>query len=124
MTTTQHTPGPWRRDPDLPDIIDNSHNPRTFAKFMSTRDRDRAVSCVNACEGINPEAVLEMLKACLSARLFIKNGIELGYINLPEKDDPACYTLPKLESTIALAEGTKAPKPYGDPDLLHPDDVS
>ncbi len=44
----------------------------------------------------------ELRKACEAAGRFIRNGIGLGYINMPEEQtDPAHTTLPKIEAAIA-----------------------
>jgi len=48
---------------------------------------------------------LELLEACHSAKRFIENGVELGYIRLPDIDtDPALKTLPMLKQAISNAE--------------------
>jgi hypothetical protein len=44
------------------------------------------------------DAVADALKA---ARQFIVNGVEYGYIRLPEPPDTALQTLPKIEAAIA-----------------------
>jgi len=49
-------------------------------------------------------AVKALLKACKKAKQFIENGVEFGYIRLPEKDDPALETLPLIIAAIAEAE--------------------
>ena len=44
-----------------------------------------------------------LVEALEHARLFIRNGIELGYIKMPEADtpDPAHDTLPKIDKALA-----------------------
>lgn len=50
----------------------------------------------------------DLLEACESAILFIRNGVAMGYIKMPNvKTDPACKTLPKLEAAIAKAQPSK-----------------
>ena len=39
------------------------------------------------------EQVKVLREALDSAKVFIKNGLDLGYITPPEPDDPACDTL-------------------------------
>ncbi|MFK4075163.1 hypothetical protein ACI2KX_15765 [Ectopseudomonas khazarica] len=45
----------------------------------------------------------ELQEALEHARLFIRNGIELGFIRMPDADtpDPAHDTLPKIEKALA-----------------------
>lgn len=48
-----------------------------------------------------------LLEALKSARIFIKNGIELGFIRMPACNvpNPAHHTLPIIEQAITEAEG-------------------
>ena len=68
-----HAPGPWTvGEPDGWDldeaaIYDRDDDRLTVAEreeggVMAIADAKRAVACVNACAGINPEAVPEMLE--------------------------------------------------------------
>ena len=57
-----HTPGPW---PEHPNAWRGSGN-RCFQIFLSLEDWQRAAACVNACAGINPEAVPALAEACRS----------------------------------------------------------
>ena len=41
-----------------------------------------------------------MLEALEAAKQFISNGIELGYIHLPEEGDPALETPALIDATI------------------------
>jgi hypothetical protein len=52
-------------------------------------------------------ALVEALEA---ARLFIANGIELGYIRMPDPEtpDPAHDTLPKIETALAAYRAQQA----------------
>ncbi|MBE3087783.1 MAG: hypothetical protein IMZ71_01505 [Chloroflexi bacterium] len=93
MGETKHTPEPWIDDPEkgsaygaAPVIVANlcwrGDKKREIAKVLfdaGSEDPEvhanarRIVACVNACEGINPEAVpdlLEALMALLSLRLY------------------------------------------------------
>jgi hypothetical protein len=47
------------------------------------------------------EAMKEALRA---AEQFIVNGVEFGFIRLPDKDDPALETLPKIRAALKEAE--------------------
>lgn len=49
-----------------------------------------------------------LLEALEKAKQFIENGIELGYIRMPDADTPdsAHKTLPMINAAIAAARGT------------------
>lgn len=51
------------------------------------------------------EAAPDLYAACLKAKQFIANGIEFGYIRLPDEGDSALETLPLILSALAKAEG-------------------
>ena len=77
--TQKHTPGPWGIDRDLDSHCDYvlpspaawAINPHAIATVAMQRidnewvsaNAPHIVACVNACAGINPEAVPEMLAA-------------------------------------------------------------
>lgn len=50
-------------------------------------------------------AAPDMLEALECAEKFISNGIEFGYITLPDKGDPALETLPLIRDVIARTKG-------------------
>lgn len=54
-------------------------------------------------------AAPEMLAALEKARQFIVNGVELGFIRMPDDStpDPAHETLPAIEAALSLAQGKK-----------------
>ena len=47
----------------------------------------------------------QMLQALKRARQFIINGVECGYVRMPEPGDTALDTLPAIEAALAKAEG-------------------
>jgi hypothetical protein len=88
-TVSAHTPGPWasckprESHTKHPLIVGTGfHNGKIATmgapgKFWSTPEReqanaDRIVACVNACEGINPEAVPDLVAALEDALLSLK----------------------------------------------------
>lgn len=97
---TKHTPGPWTaagpritcRDnwnlivAILPTTIDPRPTPDAAADSLAERDANaaRIVTCVNACEGINPEAVPELLALAERTLAFLRKwhgdaeGLEIG----------------------------------------------
>lgn len=56
-----------------------------------------------------PDSAVQALEALKKAEMFIENGVEYGFIRLPEKPDPALDTLPQVKAAIeALTnEGAK-----------------
>lgn len=54
--------------------------------------------------GLSDEDTLSVAAALESARVFIKNGVELGYIRMPDADcpDPAHGTLPLIERAMRI----------------------
>jgi hypothetical protein len=66
---TQHTPEPWEltrhATPDYaPQCgIYSEDHPADFAIVKGEANARRIVACVNACKGINPEAVPDLLEA-------------------------------------------------------------
>ena len=66
-----HTPGPWYEHNTTKDYRDITNEPDGNGNSIahvyhdnSAANAARIVACVNGCEGINPEAVKEMLEAC------------------------------------------------------------
>lgn len=62
----KHTKEPWRqgkrpRDDMLFQSGDESQTP--IAVFFLDQDRDRTAACVNACAGLNPGAIPEVVEA-------------------------------------------------------------
>jgi len=45
--------------------------------------------------------IADLEKALEKARQFIQNGVELGYINMPEPPDSALETLPMIEQALS-----------------------
>lgn len=73
MPTAQHTPEPWvvgRGGGSEPFSIEAAT--RTVALVKTCRQEgehnaSRIVSCVNACKGLNPEAIPELVEAAKAA---------------------------------------------------------
>lgn len=81
----------------------------TCGDFFLGKHRDRAVTCVNALAGISePEkAIASAREALKAAKRFIMNGVELGYIRMPDGDthDPAHETPGKIAEALAALGG-------------------
>ena len=66
---SNHTPEPWPKPEYFDDeMFSESWQVDNVGAFDNEHDADRAVACVNACAGINPEAVSVMLEALRSVR--------------------------------------------------------
>ena len=110
-----HTPGPWHwgfpdGDDGLPQLEGNVEYPEMNPVLMV------AYGCQPKCmPGGCPllpkkadrdliAAAPDLFKACKKARQFIENGVEYGYIHLPDKPDPALDTLPQICAAIDKAK--------------------
>lgn len=69
----KHTPGPWEVEPVYNFGISREGDTHlhTIAQMRGSIDKRktnarRIVACVNACEGMNPEAVPELLEALMA----------------------------------------------------------
>jgi len=88
----EHTPGPWvangtevhmlPEDGSLGGGFDIRHCPKPH------HNARRIVDCINACEGINPDAVPSLLEAAMAAVQYDK-AIRLS-ANNPEKMSSFC----------------------------------
>jgi hypothetical protein len=69
--TTKHTPNVWRIaiGGDGYHILTNDNDgiAREICMVPNREHAEDIVACVNACEGINPEAVPDLLAACKAA---------------------------------------------------------
>ena len=107
---TKHTPGPWVVAEDVfngrPEIRDRDG--RLIAVVMAqypmsaTTQSSNAAFIATACNCHD-----ELVEALKAASVFISNGIELGFIRMPDKDtpDPAHLVPGMIETAIAKAEG-------------------
>lgn len=64
-----HTPEPWNYEKRLRLVNAERFDKHTLIAEIhsTTADGERIVACVNACQGINPEAVPDLLEACKAA---------------------------------------------------------
>ncbi len=114
MDKVTHTPGPWKFDRDT--FNSRKHDDKC-GSIIGVDEDGRSWIIAEVCgDGPNCEsdarliaAAPEMLGALKRARGFIKNGIELGFIRMPDADtkDPAHETLPAIEQAIQLAESVE-----------------
>lgn len=102
---SNHTPEPWSLHNDMesgPDGIALLGAERSNAEYRA--NQERRVACVNACAGINPEAVPELMKVCEEAR------IELACVLVPDCSPAQAASqgvgvvMKKLESALAKAK--------------------
>ena len=84
----KHTSTPWSIDQINPTEAHILGAPSNFCADVigtintgfGTNDADRIVNCVNACAGINPAAIPDVVAAL---RLLTEEHIERGYADLP-----------------------------------------
>ena len=88
----EHTPGPWRfwqntdgilyiSGDEWEDIATLGFSPKGVGTEAG-ENGERIVACVNACEGINPEAVPDLLEACQAGKAYF----DLLYNNMSDPD--------------------------------------
>ncbi len=79
---------------------------------------DRILSCV-VTKPVDVAAVRnQAFDALKKAEQFIENGVELGFIKLPDSDDPALETLPKIKEAIRSLSAEPALGEYSASDEL------
>lgn len=107
---TSYTPEPWYREgrtvrADLP-----AGGPflapftSDVCRVVDAADGDRIVACVNACKGINPDAVPKMLAALLMAEERLEN-----LAGSPSEKGIGHYTKTLAVVRAAIASATKQP---------------
>jgi len=84
-TSSAHTPAPWSIHPVRVDTVHQHDSVVVHASSdnldvivsgdKSEANAQRIVDCVNACEGINPEAAPELLAALRIVRSPYKDGV-------------------------------------------------
>lgn len=130
---TQHTPEPWsthlpvnpKSREELLDVAIAAQVGSTLKVIAeafgqvaqtvftpATANADRIVSCVNACEGINPEAVPELLAACKRGQELIRHlcmgpldaAAQYGPDYEPPTSDDIVAEIRLIQAAIAKAE--------------------
>ena len=105
---SKHTPGPWVANEDL--IYNGVGDLVTIVSGVGSLDEDmeraaRIVACVNACEGINPETVPDLLKAAKLSFVLIE-ALMPGIEHIAVQDYRAVSETPlALRAAIDKAEG-------------------
>jgi len=94
MTEQNHTPEPWKNDPELGVLS-------LFWKSVEETDANaaRIVACVNACAGINPEAVPELVNALTELELRTREFLAGELVTFP------AALLPQVRKTLDKARG-------------------
>jgi len=102
---TQHTRIPWHKDPDLPQVVTDDHNPRVIATCQRSVDAQFVVRACNAHDAL--------VAACEAAKCDLTAAID----RLPKRftdhaDYERCMALfDKLEAALALANTPAEVKP-------------
>ncbi|MES2706106.1 MAG: hypothetical protein V4726_05820 [Verrucomicrobiota bacterium] len=119
----EHTPEPWTQDLDYVEsergIVARASAPGLYPeRWQAHANAARIVACVNACTGINPEAVPDMLAALHEGRRAIGDHFApndcyaTGPLTGNEYRDlvecPACSFIRMHDAAIAKAEGGAA----------------
>jgi len=104
----KHTPGPWRLTtgaywlrivgPAKEAIASFGNQRRWLDGVEVAANARRIVACVNACEGINPEAVPDLLEAC--RKLIEANSIHAHEID----EDILALAVDMAEAALAKAK--------------------
>lgn len=111
MSESKHTAGPWHQDGHNLSAIIRCTVPRGHPDAKHTCGDYETVA---RCEGDNwaanarlIAAAPDLLEALKRADGFIRNGIALGFIRMPDADtpDPAHETPGVILAAIARAEG-------------------
>ena len=93
------------------EIVERLKEPRVTHHRVS-REHDEEYETVKRVHPVDPlrlEAALaiqSLVKALDGAERFISNGIELGFIRMPDRDDPALETLPNIRSVLSKLRGS------------------
>ena len=111
---TEPTPGPWHMaTPSMGfSALYGADGRLIFGiAYGSQEERRSEEECVANAKVV--AAAWSMREALLKARQFIVNGIELGFIRMPDPStpDPAHQTLPAIDAALAIAapdEGAKS----------------
>ena len=103
---TEHTPEPWYSKLSAGDhqglVISETDGQSIAVTYQGEADAARIVSCVNACAGLNPEAVPLLLDALKAA----KKLLELTYGDSSMLGSQyAEETANEIEAAIAAANG-------------------
>ena len=108
VTKIQHTPGPWHIDGYNMAAIIRDKGKRQFETLAVCGGDNwmdnaaRIVACVNACEGINPDAVPEMLEAL---KWVLQCCDPDGDGNQPIQYKDAVHACGRVRAAISKAEG-------------------
>jgi hypothetical protein len=97
---SKHTQGPWHVGTERPWL--NQVFAFDMYRVAQVEPRENQVDNARLIA-----AAPEMLEALKRAQNFIRNGVEYGYIRLPDPElrDPANQTLPAVEAAIRKAGG-------------------
>lgn len=89
---------------------------RKQGRHVATPEIRAAIDAAEAKRAVMAAAAPEMFEALKRAREFIANGIEFGFIRMPDADtpDPAHGTLPAIDAALSKASPATAAKTGGE----------
>lgn len=105
----KYTPGPWFWSPGVDDweLVGADANRVLFCWSDRTKWKGGLVvgESIKEADAKLIAASPDMAEALKAARQFIRNGIEFGYIRMPDADTPdsAHGTLPLIDAALAKA---------------------
>lgn len=95
---SKYSPGPW--------VV--THSPLNGYRVSDKTGWGVAVVLKDTNDADNARLIAaapQMLEALEAARLFIENGIEMGYISEPQPGTPESATLPAIKEAVRAAKG-------------------
>lgn len=98
------TPRPWKAMAWHTGYVIRGAHQEIITYRTTFEDATLIVTSVNGIDALREEN-LRLREALLLAGQFIVNGTELGFIRMPDKNDSALDTLPKIRA--ALGEVTR-----------------
>jgi len=108
---------PWKWGDEGVDIVCKSDGQEVLAGIVEEKFSLRAMLCVNALAGLNPEAVRELLEACKTARR-LYDDMSLGPLEAATKyganyvaptDEDCLRVRGKIDAAITKAENRSTP---------------
>ena len=106
---SKHTPGPWERRGKSVVVKGAPRRNNAYSgRICNVQGNGEGKTKINEIANANAQLIAaapQMLEALEMAKLFIENGIEMGYISEPQPGTPESATLSAIRAAIAAAKG-------------------